>query len=753
MELSIKQRFVAVGLYVFIAIAIVSYLSNFDYRFVTDTNNKFNAVFIVIGLSLLLGMYVTEPYFTKPIDVITRWVSILLFVIGLNGSNKLLFASAWIYASIFFIIVSLIIIFFRTKPENEKFQQAVVLAICKISRPDIIFGALYFNLVWSFFQTEALNFAVLWMFGVLLVVNKPIETVVKILTRILHIISNQKVVHDELIGKMIGHESIDFYKVEVLGEAIKKYPTLRRRLVCLDSGSHYIIGIAVEEKYLLNKKWLEIFSLRDDSGNLIFIDKKSLEPTVLNKTIFSDNNQVYLVEPNRLPDHLIQKLATCSLYKNQERVIGYVTKGSNIRQIRFETLFDRQIQQDKSFGEGLVIESYIGTQHVLYQIIDGNTLEENLEYKDSYGFTTGVAQKLGTYDEENSQLNTVKWLPQIYSPVYMLQSRDVDYDTAKYVGKLPGTAYGIKLASIQELVTHNTAILGILGIGKSCLTFELLQKLFDNTQVKIFCIDITNQYTNELSKYIPSSSIQNDISTASQNSLKATRNNQGTNESNFTSWGNLTSYEEMLDNEIKLFIESDKRVIILNPDWHAVTKAATAFKISSLTDVSPAEKTKVISRSIFKYAKDLGETVDARYLIVMEEAHSLIPEWNSVSHEGDASATNGTAKVVLQGRKFGLGCMVITQRTANISKSILNQCNTIFALRVFDDTGKQFLENYIGSEYSNLLPTLEERHAVAIGKALKLKQPVIIQLNDKNDICLAEGGLDSADLQPVSVFD
>jgi hypothetical protein len=29
---------------------------------------------------------------------------------------------------------------------------------------------------------------------------------------------------------------------------------------------------------------------------------------------------------------------------------------------------------------------------------------------------------------------------------------------------------------------------------------------------------------------------------------------------------------------------------------------------------------------------------------------------------------------------------------------------------------------------------LDERHAIAIGKGLKLKQPVIIQLNDKNDV-------------------
>ncbi|MGH9200410.1 MAG: hypothetical protein ACRD2A_04150, partial [Vicinamibacterales bacterium] len=74
---------------------------------------------------------------------------------------------------------------------------------------------------------------------------------------------------------------------------------------------------------------------------------------------------------------------------------------------------------------------------------------------------------------------------------------------------------------------------------------------------------------------------------------------------------------------------------------------------------------------------------------------------------------------------------VITQRTANVSKSILNQCNTIFAMRVFDDTGKGFLENYIGSDYANTLPTLDERHAIAIGKGVRLKQPIILQLNDR----------------------
>ncbi len=115
-------------------------------------------------------------------------------------------------------------------------------------------------------------------------------------------------------------------------------------------------------------------------------------------------------------------------------------------------------------------------------------------------------------------------------------------------------------------------------------------------------------------------------------------------------------------------------------------------------------------------------TDKARVCLVYEEAHSLIPEWNSVAVEGDKAATNGTARAILQGRKYGLGCLLITQRTANVTKTILNQCNTVFAMRTFDDTGKEFLSNYLGGEYAAKLPSLKERHAVFFVACFQLRK-------------------------------
>lgn len=283
-------------------------------------------------------------------------------------------------------------------------------------------------------------------------------------------------------------------------------------------------------------------------------------------------------------------------------------------------------------------------------------------------------------------------------------------------------------------------MLGILGIGKSCLTFELIQKTVQNTKAKIICIDITSEYKHELTQYVDETNIINELQETVLTDLK--NNNRTGTQDNPASWGNVDLYKQKLDEELLGFSGGERRLLIVNPDWHSVSRAASEFKVQNKTDLTIAEKTRIIVERLFILAKKEWDDSDpntrsnnaAKYLIVFEEAHSLVPEWNSTANKGDDSASNGTAKVILQGRKYGLGSLVVTQRTANISKSILNQCNTIFAMRVFDDTGKAFLENYIGSDYANTLPTLEERSAIVVGKALRLKQPVIVRLNNKNDI-------------------
>ncbi|RIW12520.1 ATP-binding protein [Algoriphagus lacus] len=732
MQLNIKQRFSVVAIYIGLILGIGYYFSN-DWQFLIDTNNNLNAVLIATGLALILSVYITEPYFSKPVDVITRWVAIFLFLIGLNSKQCLSLSKYWYIACAVFTGLGLLLIFLHGFKKFEKQQRIAVDIICKISRPEIVFTLLYFDIVVSFFRYDQKEYPILIGFGFLLAVNKPIVWFVNFIsTQFKNITSTTDAA--KFIGQVIGHESTDLYKVELQSDNPFRQKELKGSLVYLENITNGVAGIVLSERILLGKKWLEILSLRDEEQNLISFNIKTLMPLTGEKSIFSKTNAVYLLNIDALEEDVRNAINSNKVKANFKNLIGYVWEGSTINKIKFNKLFSDELQKERGIGEGSIIQTEIANEEVLYQIIDARTDEESLEFKDTHGFTIGTAQKLGRYVAVSNELNTVKWLPEIYTPIFLLDPLNVAYDSNNFIGKLPNTNYGIPIKTPHELVTHNTAILGILGIGKSCLTFELLQKLLSTTDVKIFCIDLTNQYSRELPKYVSPTLIQIDFVPATLASLKA--GNATGVPANPATWGNEALYKTTIDTEIDAFIASDKRVITINPDMHNVSRPGSQFNITHKIDLTPAEKVRLISERLIVKASLLGETSEARFLIVFEEAHSLVPEWNSIANEGDKNATNGTAKVILQGRKYGLGSFVVTQRTANISKSILNQCNTIFAMRVFDDTGKQFLENYIGSDYSNLLPTLEERHCIAIGKALKLKQPVILELNDMNEIIL-----------------
>ena len=119
--------------------------------------------------------------------------------------------------------------------------------------------------------------------------------------------------------------------------------------------------------------------------------------------------------------------------------------------------------------------------------------------------------------------------------------------------------------------------------------------------------------------------------------------------------------------------------------------------------------------------------------LVLEEAHSLVPEFNAKAGDDEADATMGTARSVMQGRKYGFGCLLVTQRTASVSKSILNQCNSMFAFRMYDATGAEFLTHYVGAEYARVLTSLRDRQAIAYGPASTCRAPIIIDVDDVSD--------------------
>jgi hypothetical protein len=363
--------------------------------------------------------------------------------------------------------------------------------------------------------------------------------------------------------------------------------------------------------------------------------------------------------------------------------------------------------------------------------LDGITNEDKVFQRNKYGYARAQASKIGIWNEESQKFEPINWIPKINTPVFLKQVEDYvpDIDT---IGHFPKTNFKVGIKDINPLVTHNTAILGILGIGKSMLSIELVERLISN-KIKVVCIDLTNQYAELLADFYDAKFEEKRL-----NELY----NLGSDGKTIVSkhveeGGSVNNIRDAITQDLKEFISSDddRYLKIFNPAqfevWRQDSKPYQGE--ASMASLTPTEITQLISDCSLEICQELGMTDKARVCLVYEEAHSLIPEWNSVACEGDKAATNGTARAILQGRKYGLGCLLITQRTANVTKTILNQCNSIFAMRTFDDTGKNFIANYIGSDYADKLSTLQERHAVFYGKASTCENPVLIRLNDRDN--------------------
>lgn len=104
-------------------------------------------------------------------------------------------------------------------------------------------------------------------------------------------------------------------------------------------------------------------------------------------------------------------------------------------------------------------------------------------------------------------------------------------------------------------------------------------------------------------------------------------------------------------------------------------------------------------------------------LFVLEEAHRYL------SGEFDGLTKSLVQRIAKEGRKFGVGLMIISQRPSEIDDTILSQCGTLFSLRLSNATDRSKVKAAMSDGLSSLidtLPVLRTGEAIIIGEAAKL---------------------------------
>ncbi|WP_087562618.1 ATP-binding protein [Polaribacter sp. SA4-10] len=658
----------------------------------TSTRN----IWFYSGLFMLFfSILFIEPYYSSPKNVITNSIPLLLVYISIKESftNDILWYST-ISIIGFLIILSIIAITLKADNESpDSFRNKISNSIKNITvfvgRGKVIYSFVFISVLILYKAeivaevSDSYLFTMVILWGLILIID----------SKALHnsFVRKQNKIQSNAIGEIFGVQSKKIFLVKLYedrNKSIKRFDILNFKYSMQDSDAYSISGI-VFDTYLLNQeKWIKVLQLGTTKNDLSNLKR----------------NVVYKVsEPKE-----IEELSISLKIKD---FVGVVIEKSTIGSIKFE-----YSKQTDDIQEGDLLELSIGSRRLFYQVIAGTTELEKLESKNESGFIEGEAIQLGEWQNDLLSFQKFGWVPSINTPIFKADTSNTKIPEFEYpefqLGTIPNTNLP-SIINLKEAVSHHLALLGITGSGKSFLAREIIKSL--KTDTNVICIDFTGEYKTDLEGLNPIELIKVNGLTSLEEKF-AEKHEKALNRRPAEELALKKKIQSQLDDYVKDFIEGDENLGL--------------FELPALSNTSfILEFTQFFIESVFNYAK---ANKGSRMCLVLEEAHTIVPETNFLGDLGDYGSSkalvNKMSQIALQGRKYGVGLMVIAQRTANVSKTVLTQCNSIICFQAFDETSFTFLGNYIGKDLVQALPNLKRYHAIVTGKAIRSNLPMIVNL-------------------------
>jgi len=142
--------------------------------------------------------------------------------------------------------------------------------------------------------------------------------------------------------------------------------------------------------------------------------------------------------------------------------------------------------------------------------------------------------------------------------------------------------------------------------------------------------------------------------------------------------------------------------------------------------------------TLFERRADLSDRIPP-FFAVIEEAHTFIPSSREATDE--AIALPVVRRIITEGRKFGTGLMLISQRPSRLDETIISQCNSFLILRLVNPRDQSFvrsvMENLTESD-ARMIPGFGPGQGIVSGQVVRFPLPVSVKMD--RDLLLAEIG-------------
>jgi hypothetical protein len=163
-------------------------------------------------------------------------------------------------------------------------------------------------------------------------------------------------------------------------------------------------------------------------------------------------------------------------------------------------------------------------------------------------------------------------------------------------------------------------------------------------------------------------------------------------------------------------------------DWIGHDRPVTVFDMSGL----PSEVLQTIVGTMLKVVYDIlfwGQDLNMGgrqqpLLVVIDEAHRFVPEGQ------DTPAHRILSMIAKEGRKYGTGLMLVTQRPSEIDSSVLSQCGSLITLRLTNSADRGKVSSAVPDDLGGLvdqLPSLRTGEGIFLGEVIPIPSRVRVR--------------------------
>ena len=135
--------------------------------------------------------------------------------------------------------------------------------------------------------------------------------------------------------------------------------------------------------------------------------------------------------------------------------------------------------------------------------------------------------------------------------------------------------------------------------------------------------------------------------------------------------------------------------------------------------------------TLFNFRANLTGRI-APFFTVIEEAQTFIPSFREGTH--DAVSLPIIRRVITEGRKFGTGLMLISQRPSRLDETIVSQCNSFLILRLVNPRDQTFvravMENLTDSD-ARMIPGFGPGQGIVSGQVVRFPLPIRVKMDEE----------------------